>query len=103
MLGLRPDDRVTYSAAWRDRWRYSGACVTTSGDRVTPPKPPGPASRTPRNSGIPELIAFAYVGNQRSLNVMKKLGMECVGEFDHPGLRAGPSLRRHALYYIRTE
>lgn len=41
--------------------------------------------------GIPELIAFAYVGNQRSLNVMKKLGMECVGEFDHPGLPGGPS------------
>lgn len=53
--------------------------------------------------GIPELIAFTYVGNLRSLDVMKKLGMECVGEFDHPGLAPGHPLRRHALYHIWTE
>lgn len=53
--------------------------------------------------GIPELIAFTYVGNTRSLNVMKKLGMDCVGTFDHPSLPEGHPLRRHALYHILTE
>lgn len=53
--------------------------------------------------GIPELIAFTYVGNQRSLNVMKKLGMECIGEFDHPGLPEGHPCGDTPLYFIRTE
>ena len=53
--------------------------------------------------GIPELISFTYVGNRRSLNVMKRLGMEYAGEFDHPALPEGHPLRRHALYRIRTE
>lgn len=46
--------------------------------------------------GIPELISFTYVGNRRSLNVMKRLGMEYAGEFDHPALPEGHPLRRHA-------
>ena len=53
--------------------------------------------------GIPELISFTYVGNRRSLNVMKRLGMEYAWEFDHPALPEGHPLRRHALYRIRTE
>ena len=53
--------------------------------------------------GIPELVAFTFVGNGRSRRVMQKLGMTCVGEFDHPALPEGDPLRRHALYRIRTE
>lgn len=53
--------------------------------------------------GIPELVAFTYIGNRRSLNVMRRLGMECVGEFDHPALPEGHRLRRHVLCRIRTE
>ena len=53
--------------------------------------------------GTPELISFTYVGNRRSLNVMKRLGMEYAGKFDHPALPEGHPLRRHALYRIRTE
>lgn len=53
--------------------------------------------------GIPELVAFTFVGNGRSRRVMQKLGMTCVGEFDHPVLPEGHPLRRHALYRIRTE
>lgn len=48
--------------------------------------------------GIPELVAFTFVGNGRSRRVMQKLGMTCVGEFDHPALPEGHPLRRHALY-----
>ena len=39
--------------------------------------------------GIPELVAFTFVGNGRSRRVMQKLGMTCVGEFDHPALPEG--------------
>lgn len=46
--------------------------------------------------GIPELVAFAFVGNERSRRVMQKIGMECVGEFNHPALPEGHPLRRHA-------
>lgn len=53
--------------------------------------------------GIPELVAFTFVVNGRSRRVMQKLGMTCVGEFDHPALPEGHPLRRHALYRIRTE
>ena len=53
--------------------------------------------------GIPELVAFTFVGNGRSRRVMQKLGMTCVGEFDHPALPEGHPLRRHVLYLIGTE
>ena len=53
--------------------------------------------------GIPELSAFTYVGNERSRRVMQKIGMECVGEFNHPALPEGHPLRRHALYHILTK
>ena len=52
--------------------------------------------------GIPELVAFTFVGNGRSRRVMQKLGMTCVGEFDHPALPEGHPRLRHALYRIRT-
>lgn len=50
--------------------------------------------------GIDEVIAFTTVGNQRSQRVMQKLGMECVGRFNHPNLPEGNLLRRHVLYRI---
>lgn len=53
--------------------------------------------------GIEEVVSFTFVGNLRSQRVMQKLGMTCVGEFDHPALPEGHPLRRHALYRIRTE
>jgi len=103
LLGFAGLHRVTYSGGmegqveilWRLRHDAWGQGYATEAARA--------CIAHAAKLGIPELIAFAYVGNQRSLNVMKKLGMECVGEFDHPGLPEGHPLRRHALYYIRTE
>ncbi len=51
--------------------------------------------------GLTEIVSFAVVGNARSLRVMEKLGMVRDGEFDHPSLPEGSSLRRHALYRLR--
>ena len=50
--------------------------------------------------GIEEAIAFTAVTNRRSQRVMQKIGMECVGQFNHPTLPEGHPLRRHVLYWI---
>lgn len=39
--------------------------------------------------GIEEVIAFTAVANLRSQRVMQKIGMECVGQFNHPALPEG--------------
>jgi len=50
--------------------------------------------------GLDEVIAIAVPGNEASLRVMKRLGMERdeAGDFDHPRVEAGHPLRRHVLY-----
>lgn len=49
---------------------------------------------------LPEIVAMTAVGNQRSRNVMEKLGMthDPADDFDHPLLPAGHTLSRHVLY-----
>jgi len=48
--------------------------------------------------GLAEIVAFTALPNVRSRAVMERLGMEQVGEFDHPSLADGHRLRRHVLY-----
>ena len=50
--------------------------------------------------GLPELVSFTTVENRASRRVMEKLGMQYIGEFEHPSLPAGHPLRPHALYRI---
>jgi RimJ/RimL family protein N-acetyltransferase len=50
--------------------------------------------------GLEEIVAFAVPGNQRSLAVMRRIGMQFSEEFDHPGFAEGHPLRRHVLYRI---
>ena len=49
-----------------------------------------------------ELVSFTSCGNQRSRNVMKRLGMTHSDEddFEHPRLPAGHHLRPHVLYHL---
>ena len=49
---------------------------------------------------LDQVVSFTAVSNKRSCAVMERLGMTYDGEFDHPGLKQGDSLRRHALYRI---
>ncbi len=49
---------------------------------------------------IPEIWSFTTIGNQRSENVMKKIGMTKVGEFQHPKVPEGNQLKPHVLYRI---
>jgi RimJ/RimL family protein N-acetyltransferase len=48
--------------------------------------------------GLREVVSFTVPGNLPSRRVMEKLGLVYAGEFDHPELPDGHSLRRHVLY-----
>ena len=46
---------------------------------------------------LPQVVSFTTLGNVRSQAVMQRIGLQPVGEFDHPNL-AGHALQRHVLY-----
>ncbi|MGN1264044.1 MAG: GNAT family N-acetyltransferase [Prevotella sp.] len=50
--------------------------------------------------GLKKLYSFTAVVNAPSERVMNKIGMEKVGEFEHPTLDEGHWLRRNVLYSI---
>jgi RimJ/RimL family protein N-acetyltransferase len=56
-----------------------------------------------RDPGLKELVAFTVPANQRSRNVMERLGMtrSDADDFDHPDLPEGHPIRRHVLYRLR--
>lgn len=47
---------------------------------------------------IQEIYSFTAIPNTPSENVMKKIGMQKVGEFDHPNIPDGNWLKRSVLY-----
>lgn len=50
------------------------------------------------------VYSFAVVENLRSIAVMKRLGMQTLGEFDHPHIpESHPHLRRHALFMVEAD
>jgi RimJ/RimL family protein N-acetyltransferase len=49
---------------------------------------------------LPELVSFTVPANKRSRNVMERIGMEYVYDFDHPKLPEGHPLKQHVLYRI---
>ena len=51
--------------------------------------------------GLERVYAFTALPNVRSQRVMRKIGMERVGEFDHPSLPPAHPLARHVLYEKR--
>jgi RimJ/RimL family protein N-acetyltransferase len=53
---------------------------------------------------LAEVVSFTALPNERSVRVMRRLGMthDPADDFDHPSLADGP-LRRHVLYRIRPE
>lgn len=52
---------------------------------------------------IEELYAFTAKINVPSENVMKKIGMKCIEEFNHPKLESGHPLEEHILYYLNKD
>lgn len=53
-----------------------------------------------RKAGIPCLYSFTATSNAPSENVMRKIGMTKIGEFEHPALSPDSPLRTHLLYRI---
>ena len=53
---------------------------------------------------VPEVVSFTATINERSIAVMRRLGMtrDPAEDFDHPRVPDGP-LRRHVLYRISSE
>ena len=49
-------------------------------------------------AGLEKIFSWTAVVNVRSERVMQKIGMEKVGEFEHPLLSEGSWLRQHVLY-----
>lgn len=49
---------------------------------------------------LPEIVAFAVVGNLASIRVMERICMRRnpADDFDYPGMSEGDPLRRHVLY-----
>lgn len=54
---------------------------------------------------LPEIIAFTALSNQRSRNVMEKIGMhrDAQDDFDHPKLPSAHPLCRHVLYRLKND
>jgi RimJ/RimL family protein N-acetyltransferase len=52
---------------------------------------------------LEEIVSFTVPANARSRRVMERLGMvrNPADDFDHPGLPAGHTLRRHVLYRMK--
>ena len=55
--------------------------------------------------GLREVVAVAVAANIASVAVMERVGMrrDTDGDFDHPALREGHPLRRHAFYRVTSE
>ena len=56
-----------------------------------------------RNLGLDRIIAFTAHSNLRSENVMRRLGMQKIGEFDHPKIPEGNPVQNHLLYEIKAQ
>ncbi len=74
---------------WRLQNRYWGHGYATE------------AARAALEVGLevaPSVLSVTAVANDRSWHVMERLGMQRVGEFDHPRVPVGHRLRPHYLY-----
>jgi [ribosomal protein S5]-alanine N-acetyltransferase len=48
------------------------------------------------------VYSFTSVLNLKSEKIMTKIGMEKIGEFNHPGIENGHRLKRHVIYMIKN-
>jgi RimJ/RimL family protein N-acetyltransferase len=51
-------------------------------------------------AGLPEIWSMTAVLNEPSMAVMRRLGLEEVGRFDHPKIPADHPTRPHVLYHL---
>jgi RimJ/RimL family protein N-acetyltransferase len=85
-----------FEIGWRlanDVW---GQGIATEGARAV-------ARHAFEDLALDEIVSFSVPANQRSIRVMKKLGMtnDSADDFEHPNLAFGHPLRRHVLYRLK--
>jgi RimJ/RimL family protein N-acetyltransferase len=82
---------------WRIAFDFWGRGLATEGARAV-------VQYAFQTLKLPGLVSFAVPANQRSRRVMDKLGMihDPAGDFGHPELPVGHSLRRHVLYRLNA-
>jgi 3-dehydroquinate dehydratase/shikimate dehydrogenase len=101
-IGLNPADAVlgrpVLEVGWRLAAEHWGRGYATEGGRAS-------LAHAFEVLGRDEVVSFTTTGNQRSRHVMEKLGLVRCPEddFDHPGVPASWSGRRHVLYGITRE
>ena len=81
---------------WRLDHRFWGRGYATEGARYC-------LDAGFRAFGFPRIISFAPLVNHPSLNVMHKIGLRKLREFDHPALPEGHEYRRHALFGLTAD
>ncbi|ACB49977.1 putative acetyltransferase [Crocosphaera subtropica ATCC 51142] len=52
---------------------------------------------------LSEIVSFTFHDNVRSRQVMERIGMKYMGEFNHPALPKGHPLEKHVLYKIMNK
>lgn len=52
---------------------------------------------------LKEIVSFTTIGNFRSRAVMKRLGMQESGTFEHPEVPESSALRQHCLYRLSRD
>lgn len=98
-IGLNPADaalgRPVLEVGWRLAAAQWGRGYATEGGRASLAHAFDALDRD-------EVVSFATAGNMRSRHVMEKLGLvrRPEDDFDHPGVPASRSGRRHVLYRI---
>ena len=101
-IGLNPADAVlgrpVLEIGWRLAAEHWGHGYATEGARAS-------LAHAFDVLGNDEVVSFAAAANQRSRHVMEKLGLvhRPEDDFDHPGVPATWSGRRHVLYRITRE
>jgi RimJ/RimL family protein N-acetyltransferase len=101
-IGLNPADallgRPVLEIGWRLAAEHWGRGYATEGGRAS-------LAHAFAVLGQDEVVSFTSAANQRSRRVMEKLGLVRRPEedFDHPGVPATWSGRRHVVYAITSE
>jgi RimJ/RimL family protein N-acetyltransferase len=101
-IGLNPADAVlgrpVLEVGWRLAAEHWGHGYATEGGRAS-------LAHAFDVLRVDEVVSFTTTGNSRSRKVMEKLGMvrRPEDDFDHPGVPASWSGRRHVLYRLSLE
>ncbi|EAZ92296.1 GNAT family N-acetyltransferase [Crocosphaera chwakensis] len=78
---------------WRLAYDYWGKGYATEGAKAT-------LNYGFNELGLLEIVSFTVPQNVRSRQVMERIGMKYIDEFNHPILPKGHALEKHVLYKI---